>query len=229
MSPRSRPDDRVVEAAEATRGPGGEQALAALVELHREIDEAVAQVASRHAGRLRCGRGCAACCLDDLTVRPIEAERIRRRQGRLLREGSPHPPGACAFLDDAGACRIYEDRPSVCRSQGLPLRVLFEDEADEIAERRDICPLNLEGGPPLEALDETDCWLVGPHELRIAALDAAFEAELRPGSDASDSVLGAGADEPARVPLRSLFEASRGSDVPESSRASRPPSAGPER
>lgn len=83
----------------------------------------------------------------------------------------PHAVGACAFLDDEGACRVYEDRPYVCRSQGLPLRVLFENEANDIEERRDICPLNLEGGPPIESLDEDDCWLIGPFELRIARLD----------------------------------------------------------
>ena len=79
--------------------------------------------------------------------------------------------GGCAFLDEQGGCRVYRDRPYVCRSQGLPLRIIMENEAGEIEERRDICPLNLEGGPPLESLDEDDCWLVGPFELRLGQLD----------------------------------------------------------
>ena len=106
----------------------------------------------------------------------------------------------CAFLDDEGACRIYADRPSVCRSQGLPLRVLFEDERGEIAERRDVCPLNLEGLPALDRLSEEDCWLVGPYELRLAALDARFSG--RPPEDDGETT---------RVALRSLF-----SSTPES-------------
>ncbi len=166
----------------------GRAALEALRVLHGEIDREAARLADRHAGRLRCGRGCSACCLDDLTVTAVVAARIRAAHAELLATGVPGPLGACAFLDAEGACRIYADRPLVCRTQGLPLRVFHEDEEDEVVERRDICPLNLEGGPPLEALAESDCWLVGPHELRLTGIDEDF----------------AGAEAP-RVLLRSLF------------------------
>jgi len=184
-----------------------EEAFEALLDLHRRIDETAADLAVRQAGRLRCTRGCSSCCLDGLSVRAVEAERIRRRQASLLRDARPHPPGACAFLDGFGTCRIYEDRPSVCRSQGLPLRVLFEDERGEIVEHRDICPLNLEGGPPLERLDDEDCWLIGPHELQLAAIDADFLADAGPVC-----AEGEGQDEEVRVPLRSLFHHAPGGD-----------------
>jgi Fe-S-cluster containining protein len=121
-------------------------------------------------------------------VTALEAERIRSANPELLEEGLPGPPGACAFLDDEGSCRIYADRPLICRTQGLPLRVFFEDEEGDVAERRDICPLNLGGGPPLEALAEESCWLVGPHELRLTKIDEDFAGP-----------------ESKRVPLRSLF------------------------
>ena len=170
-------------------------ALSALDDLHREIDLGVRRLSEIHASRLNCRRGCSACCLDDLSVTRIEAEKIRRAHGPLLDRGEPHPVGACAFLDQDGACRIYDDRPTICRSQGLPLRVLFENEVEEIEERRDICPLNLEGGPPLGALGEEDCWLVGPHELRVLQLDE------RAFSD------GRVEEEEARIALRNLFRA----------------------
>ena len=168
-----------------------EAALLALHALHREIDREAERLVNRHAERLRCGRGCSACCLDGLTVTPIEAERIRRAHPDLLREAQPHPAGSCALLDADGSCRVYADRPAVCRSQGLPLRLYLENEDDEIEERRDICPLNLEGGPPLESLAEDDCWLVGPFDLRLTRL-----AEDFAGPQAE------------RVPLRALFERS---------------------
>ena len=117
-----------------------ESVLEALGELHQEIDREADRLADRHGARLNCARGCSACCLDDLRVTAVEAERIRSRHADLLTRESAHSRGACAFLDDEGACRIYADRPSMCRSQGLPLRVLFEDDDGEIAERRDICP-----------------------------------------------------------------------------------------
>lgn len=168
-----------------------ETLLASLAELHAEIDREAGALAKLHGSRLRCARGCSACCLDGLSVRPIEAERIRRAHPDLLRTGEPHAEGACAFLDGEGACRIYADRPSVCRSQGLPLRIVFENERDEIEERRDICPLNLEGGPPLEALGEESCWLVGPHELRLERLDDLFvEGGARDGRRLLRSLFG---------------------------------------
>ena len=160
-----------------------------LRDLHGEIDDETTALAKIHSERLQCRRGCSACCLDDLTVTLIEAERIRRAHPDLLRHGEPHPLGGCAFLDERGGCRVYEDRPYVCRSQGLPLRIIFENEAGEIEERRDICSLNLEGGPTLEALDEDDCWLVGPFELRIGQIDDRFAGGRR-----------------NRIALRDLFE-----------------------
>jgi len=129
--------------------------------------------------------------VDDLTVLPIEAELIRSRHGTLLREGIPHAPGKCAFLGDEGECRIYPDRPYICRTQGLPLRWFSEDRAGEIRERRAICPLNDEG-PPLESLPEESCWLIGPVELELANL----QAETR---DPDES----------RVTLRGLFDRAR--------------------
>jgi hypothetical protein len=173
-------------------------ALADLRDLHSEVDNETNALAKIHRERLQCQRGCSACCLDELTVSRIEAERIRLAQPELLQHGEPHSPGACAFLDEQGACRVYEDRPYVCRSQGLPLRILFENEADEIEERRDICPLNLDGGPPLASLDEDDCFLIGPFELRIGQIEDRF-----------------GGDGRERIALRDLFESVGAEDAEE--------------
>jgi hypothetical protein len=140
-----------------------------LVAMHQDVDDEANVLASRHAARLQCARGCSDCCRDGLTVFAVEAERIRRNNAQLLDQGSPHAEGACAFLDGEGACRIYQDRPYVCRTQGLPLRWLDTDPAGAMVEYRDICPLN-EEGPPLEQLAEGDCWTLGPTEGRLAAL-----------------------------------------------------------
>jgi hypothetical protein len=140
-----------------------------VLRLHAEIDREAARLEAVHRERLACRRGCHACCVDDLSVFEIEAERIRRNHAELLRSGAPHPEGACAFLDAGGACRIYEDRPYVCRTQGLPLRWLETDEAGTTLELRDICPLN-DTGSPIEALAVGSCWTIGPYEGRLAAL-----------------------------------------------------------
>lgn len=155
--------------------------------LHALVDEAARPTERANAARLRCRAGCAGCCVDDLTVFEIEAAVIRRHHAALLDTAEPHPPGACAFLDAEGRCRIYEQRPYVCRTQGLPLRWLAEDEDGEIVEERDICPENA-SGPPLEELEADACWTIGPFEQRLADRQHAEDG-----------------DRGERVALRSLF------------------------
>ncbi|HEX6849879.1 MAG TPA: YkgJ family cysteine cluster protein [Candidatus Polarisedimenticolaceae bacterium] len=150
--------------------------LDALLALHAEVDREAAGTAAKHPGRLQCRRGCAACCVDGITVFEVEAGRIRRNAPEVLMQ-PPHPEGACAFLDAEAACRIYADRPYVCRTQGLPLRWL-EERGDDVVEMRDICPLN-EAGTPLEELDPADCWSIGPYEERLQAIAAAFDPGMR--------------------------------------------------
>ncbi|MFO0691731.1 MAG: YkgJ family cysteine cluster protein, partial [Myxococcota bacterium] len=87
-----------------------DRALAELVALHDEVDRETRALAALHAGRLQCRRGCSACCVDELTVTRIEALRIERAHPELLARGTPHAVGACAFLDERGACRIYAER-----------------------------------------------------------------------------------------------------------------------
>lgn len=124
--------------------------------------------------------------MDGLTVFTIEAQEIVEHHADVFSQ-EPHPPGACAFLDGEKRCRIYEHRPYVCRTQGLPLRWIEEDEeTDEVFEARDICPLNLEG-PPIEELPAEDCWSIGPFEERLASQQKNGE----------------------RIALRSLFDAKK--------------------
>lgn len=157
-----------------------------LVILRAAVDRETRRLVLLHAERLRCRRGCSACCVDGLTVFEVEAEPIRRHHADLLRTGTPHAQGACAFLDDEGACRVYADRPYVCRTQGLPLRWIDRRDGEPV-ELRDVCPLN-EAGEPIEGLPIDACWTLGPVEERLASLQLAR---------------GVGA---TRIPLRHLFE-----------------------
>ena len=175
----------MVRAAAAIDGPGSDS----IASLHADVDRATRRLHLVHATRLQCRKGCSSCCIDDLTVFEVEAAHVRRHHADLLATGSPHPAGACAFLDDGGACRIYAERPYVCRTQGLPLR--WSEEGDDgTVERRDICPLN-EAGEPIAELRADACWTLGPAEERLALVQLAAE----PGS--------------RRTRLRALFATER--------------------
>jgi hypothetical protein len=105
----------------------------------------------------------------------VEAQNIREHHAELLATGTPHAEGACGFLDERGACRIYGERPYVCRTQGLPLRWIEERDGSAV-ELRDICPLN-EVGEPIQGMRADACWSIGPVEERLALLQLAARAE----------------------------------------------------
>lgn len=168
-------------------GWGSPQTTEWVTRFHAAVDEVAGPVERANQDRLKCTSGCADCCVDGLTVFEIEADEIAEHHPDVLEE-EPHPPGGCAFLDGERRCRVYEHRPYVCRTQGLPLRWLEEDEeTDEVFEARDICPLNAEG-TPLEELATEECWSIGPFEERLArqqndgkrvALRSMFDARKR--------------------------------------------------
>jgi hypothetical protein len=172
------------------RDPTG-QVLETLERFHAEVDRLAGHLETRHADRLRCGKGCSDCCVDHLTVFDVEAERIRRAHPRLLREGRPHSEGRCALLDDDGACRVYDVRPYVCRTQGLPLRWIEPDPAGGILEYRDICPLNELTDQPLETIPHDGCWTLGPGEHELATIQRSWTGDGR------------------RIRLRELFDEKR--------------------
>jgi uncharacterized protein len=164
------------------------------IELHHaDIDRVVHRLSVLHGARLHCDKGCASCCADDLSVFAVEAELIESMHSTLLKSELAGPIGGCAFLNSDLACRIYAERPFVCRSQGVPMRWVEEAPDDvegptaALHEYRDICPLN-EAGPALETLDADACLTLGSFEERLALLQI---ASALPNA--------------ARVTLRSLF------------------------
>lgn len=118
--------------------------------------------------KLKCQKGCCACCRDHLTVTQGEAALIREKFPDVLLE-KPHPSGACAFLDETGACRIYSARPYICRTHGLPLRWTDEDENGDDCEKRDICEQNDAIDPA--SLSREQCWTLGLPELQLAQIN----------------------------------------------------------
>lgn len=107
----------------------------------------------RHGSHMQCSLGCSKCCSEGLTVFSVEAQRIfrwfeglepseRQQLGLNLSASmrSNSKPRKCVFLHN-NACSIYEARPVVCRTQGLPLQLKRADEGGEEVELS-LCDLN---------------------------------------------------------------------------------------
>lgn len=82
-----------------------------------------------------CHKGCSACCHTEVSVTPDEAELLAKRvqegitidtqklyvQKQVIESKEsfyvlPYSQRGCVFLGDEGECRVYDDRPSVCRT-----------------------------------------------------------------------------------------------------------------
>ena len=140
------------------------------------VDELCQRIGKQYRSEIACRRGCADCCRH-LSLFPVEAraladalaerapeqiDQIRRR----AREAAPD--GSCPLLDK-GECLLYEARPLICRTHGLPLLTSTGD-----AFSVDFCPLNFRAtaslpGSAVIQLDRLN--------EALAAIDALFTKE----------------------------------------------------
>jgi hypothetical protein len=129
--------------------------------LTARVDAFFARVEQRHAADLRCAVGCDACCHARLTVTTIEADAIRDHVASLsesaranLAQIAARPDtGRCAALDDDGRCLVYDARPLVCRSHGVPIRLRPANALPVVQS----CHLNFTAHGPAAA--DADCIL----------------------------------------------------------------------
>jgi hypothetical protein len=152
--------------------------LGALAQLWEKVDAFGERVDARMPGERACAEGCHDCCAPGLSVTTVEGEaiadfveRATPAQHARLREALRNAAGdRCAALDARGACAIYEARPLVCRSHGLPLRIAGPERRLPLV---DACPKNFVGRD-LDAI-ERDCVLdQATLSTMLAAIDAAF-------------------------------------------------------
>lgn len=122
-----------------------------LVRLRARVDQHFAQAVARTPEQFACRPGCESCCHQRFSVFEVEAAPIREALAQLARtdgearrrvraRGQDSGLRACALLLD-GRCSVYEQRPLICRSHGLPIGVRESDEPGSPL-RLDHCPLN---------------------------------------------------------------------------------------
>ena len=97
--------------------------------LRNEVDELSEKLFKLHESNVACKKGCDLCCMD-YKVFPIEFFAIKKeleKEGLEIKDETKNPED-CIFLKDH-ACSIYKYRPFICRTHGLPL--VFVNEEDE--------------------------------------------------------------------------------------------------
>lgn len=185
----------------------------ALAALHAETDARFADSTAAIGEPIGCKPGCAACCVDDLTVWQVEADAIAAYVRRA--DAAPlqlHPEGACVFLGADRRCQVFAARPYVCRSQGAVLRWWEsepddDDDDDDWGDFSDELTLDRPEAPPIERRSTCAEHL---HDVDIEALPEAATLTLGPAEDrlvaiAVDALrLAGGRGLPGRVELRAL-------------------------
>jgi hypothetical protein len=152
--------------------------------LIEQIDALVAMLSSYYSRHLICHAGCSGCCYHHLSIFAIEAAAVRRAiesvpddlRGRIEAQarslGERESRGekiACPLLVD-DRCSIYESRPIICRTQGLPLLLEADDGAPEV----DFCPLNFTLPGAIEDLDEDHLVPLDQINLKLAAMNLQY-------------------------------------------------------
>jgi len=163
------------------------------LQLLQKIDAFFSRVQGRYPEWIRCQAGCNDCCRRDLTLFSFEVERMvgfarglpaedRARIGARAQGYTGQEDHPCVFLEERG-CLIYEARPVICRSHGIPLLVPGEASIS-------ICPLNFKGIKGLKG----DCVLdLSPVNAILSALAHQAAGQTPNGSErvrVVDAVLG---------------------------------------
>jgi Fe-S-cluster containining protein len=106
--------------------------------LINKIDREVERLAKMHSNHLQCKKGCDLCCMD-YSIFPVEYYAIldNLKAVNFHFETDVKDDNSCAFLKDH-ACSIYENRPVICRTHGLPLIYMNDDHEWELSN----CELN---------------------------------------------------------------------------------------
>jgi len=95
------------------------------INLRNEVDSLCKKLVAQHRHQIECKKGCSSCCMN-FSVFPLEFFALKHFLQENFRQNlKSQSDDGCPFLDE-DACTIYEYRPIICRTQGLPL--LFTGE-----------------------------------------------------------------------------------------------------
>jgi Fe-S-cluster containining protein len=154
-------------------------AFAHYTQLLSKVDAIFAAAMSNHRDQFQCGAGCYSCCLPGLSTTNIESAYIKDwlsrheevREKISSRENMLNDLHQCSMLNDRGECSIYEARPLICRSHGMPIS--FDGDHGE---ERDCCPLNFVS-TDLNSLSGSDVLSIDKTNMVLSVIDRAYDEE----------------------------------------------------
>lgn len=153
-----------------------------------QVDQLASRLSSRYARHLVCRSGCSGCCHHHLSVFAVEAVALRKavetlppdiravieEQAREVIEFEAKDESvACPMLVE-DRCAIYESRPLICRTQGLPLLIQIEDAPENGEAEVDFCPLNFAAPNATDDLDENHLVPLDELNLQLAVVNLQF-------------------------------------------------------
>ncbi|HEY6838014.1 MAG TPA: YkgJ family cysteine cluster protein [Geobacteraceae bacterium] len=121
--------------------------LANYRQLVAKVDELCGHVTEAFRQNIACRPGCISCCRH-LSLFPVEAvavayalRELSPAQAARIHEKAQHasPDDPCPLLDD-DLCLLYDARPLICRTHGLPIMTCEGDK-----QHVDFCPMNFQG------------------------------------------------------------------------------------
>lgn len=143
------------------------------------VDELCAGIYASLQEQITCSEGCSSCCAA-ITLFPVEAAALRealaalptREAGAIRTHVSAQAVGERCPLLSNRRCLLYQARPIICRTHGLPI-LFTEDDA----QRLDCCPRNLTSreslsGSTIIDLDRLNSVLVAINALFLRQTEA---------------------------------------------------------
>ena len=91
-------------------------------QLLQQVDKWTAEMVQRYKPHLACRKGCDLCCQRKFSISGVEAYNVAalfRQLPAAVQRAVRKRKSSCTFLVD-GACTVYEARPVICRTYGLP-------------------------------------------------------------------------------------------------------------
>lgn len=140
-----------------------------------KIDILCRNIEKKYFEQIACRKGCDICCRH-ISLFRVEAvnlslalRRLPEEESSFIREKAraSSPDGPCPLLEN-GACLLYQARPIICRTHGLPILTREFDRPSV-----DFCPGNFRGVESLPGNAIIDLDLLNTS---LAAINALFVA-----------------------------------------------------